>query len=84
MSNVVGNWLEDVERPQPIPEVERQGWNTPTPSPSKLLVFLKLAAICAQDPLRVRLTGKIFLTKELAGLAEGQTGRSKGRWVESR
>jgi hypothetical protein len=38
-----------------------------TPSPSRFLVFLRIGEISAQNPERVRVRGKIVLTKDLSG-----------------
>jgi hypothetical protein len=52
---------------------------TPSPLPSKFLVFMKIAAFCVQNREAMGLTGKIFLTKDLGWIFWDWTGALAGR-----
>src|SRR5271169_5515186 len=47
---------------------------TPSPSPPKFLVFMKIGEICAQIREAVGVRGKFVLTKELGWILGGCTG----------
>jgi hypothetical protein len=52
---------------------------TPSPLPSKFLVFMKIAGFCAQNREAMRLTGKILLAKDLGRIFWDWTGELAGR-----